>query len=136
MIKRIAHVGIATRSVEEAAGFYELLGLKVESVEFVEEQKVKAAVLNVGESALELLEATDSDSPIARFINQRGEGIHHITFEVEDLQGELRLLRAQDIALIDDQPREGANGKLVAFIHPRSTGGVLVELTQSPEGVE
>ena len=135
MIKRIAHVGIATGSVEEALGFYELLGLQVDTVEKIEDQLVRVAILKVGESALELLEATDAESPIARFIERRGEGLHHITFEVEDLAGELSKLRSQDISLIDEVPRIGANGKLVAFVHPRSTGGVLVELSQTPEGV-
>jgi methylmalonyl-CoA/ethylmalonyl-CoA epimerase len=136
MIKRIAHVGIATGSISDAAPFYELMGLQVDSVELVEEQKVRVAVLSVGESALELLEATDRDSSLARFIEKRGEGMHHITFEVEDLPGALGMLRSQNISLIDEQPRKGAGGKLIAFVHPRSTGGVLIELSQSPKGVD
>jgi methylmalonyl-CoA/ethylmalonyl-CoA epimerase len=136
MVKRIAHVGIATRSVSDAARFYNLLGLEVESVETNEEQKVKAAVLKVGESALELLEATEGDSPIARFIDKRGEGIHHITFEVDDIEEELSRLRETNISLIDERPKKGVEGRLVAFVHPSSTGGVLVELAQSVEGVE
>jgi len=136
MVKRIAHVGIATRSVADAARFYEILGLEVEAVELNEEQKVKAALLRVGESALELLEATGGDSPIARFIEKRGEGIHHITFEVDDIEKELATLRAENVSLINETPSEGVDGMLVAFIHPSSTGGVLIELTQTLEGAD
>ncbi len=136
MVKKIAHVGIATRSVNEAARFYELLGLKVGSVEFNEEQKVKAAVINLGESALELLEATEVDSPIARFIDKRGEGIHHITFEVDDIEEVLGKLKERGISLIDESPKQGLNANLVAFVHPGSTGGVLIEFAQNVEGVE
>lgn len=135
MVKRLVHVGIATRSVTEAARFYKLLGLEVESVEFCREQKVKVAVLKVGESALELLEATDADSPVGRFIDKRGEGIHHITFEVDNIEEELNKLRARNVSLINETPQKGVEGRLVAFIHPGSTGGVLVELAQRIEGV-
>jgi methylmalonyl-CoA epimerase len=136
MVKRIAHVGIATRSVTEAARFYRLLGLEVDSVESNEEQKVKAALLSVGNSALELLEATDDDSPVQRFIEKRGEGIHHITFEVEDIEETLGTLRAGNISLVNESPVKGIEGRLVAFVHPRSTGGVLIELTQTVEGMK
>ena len=134
MVTRIAHVGIATRSVDDAARFYELLGLEVDSVEVHADQKIKAAFLRVGDSALELLEATDEESPVARFIDKRGEGIHHITLEVDDLENELSKLQAEDIRLINEKPVEGVEGRLVAFVHPGSAGGVLVELTQSIEG--
>jgi methylmalonyl-CoA epimerase len=133
MVKRIAHVGIATRSVAEAAKFYELLGLEVDSVERNEEQKVNVAVLGVGDSALELMEATENDSPVQRFIDKRGEGIHHITFEVDDIEAELSKLRASNISLINESPVKGIEGALIAFVHPGSTGGVLVELTQTTE---
>jgi len=133
MVKRIAHVGIATRSVAEAAKFYKLLGLELNSLECNEEQKVNAALIRVGDSALELLEATDFDSPVQRFIDRRGEGMHHITFEVDDIEEELSRLRAEKVSLINESPVGGLEGTLVAFIHPRSTGGVLVELVQSGE---
>jgi methylmalonyl-CoA epimerase len=134
MVRKIAHVGIATNSIAEAARFYELLGLRVNWAEIHTDQKVKAAFLSVGESALELLEATEPDSPIARFLKKRGAGLHHITLEVEEIEEELRKLRENDIALINETPVRGADGSLVAFIHPSSTGGVLVELSQSVEG--
>ena len=134
MVTKIAHVGIATHSVEDAARFYELLGLEVDSVEVHADQKVKAAFLRVGDSALELLEATDDESPVARFIDKRGEGIHHITFEVDDLENELGRLRAENVRLINEEPVKGVEGRLVAFVHPGSAGGVLVELTQSTKG--
>lgn len=134
MVRKIAHVGIATKSVVDAARFYRLLGLEVGSVELHQGQKVKTALVAVGDSSLELLEATADDSTIARFIERRGEGIHHITFEVEDLEWELKRLRENDITLINEKPFKGVDGNLVAFVHPGSTGGVLIELLQPVEG--
>ncbi len=131
MIKRLAHVGIATRSLAVAIEFYRSIGLEVQTLEVVSGQKVKIAVMKIGDSALELLEATEEDSPISRFIEKRGEGVHHIAFEVEDLEQQLEQLKKQNVKLIDERPRLGADGLLIAFIHPHSTGGVLVELTQS-----
>jgi methylmalonyl-CoA/ethylmalonyl-CoA epimerase len=135
MIKRIAHIGIAARSVTDSARFFEILGLRVDSIELHRGQKVKAALLSVGESALELLEPTDVDSAIARFIEKRGEGIHHITFEVEDIEAELAKLREHEVSLIHARPIRGVDGSLIAFVHPSSTGGVLVELSQPGKGV-
>ena len=132
MIRRLAHVGIATRSLESLSRLYQDLGLEVETTETVPDQKVRAAILPVGDTAVELLEGTDPDSVISRFIAKRGEGIHHIAFEVDDLREDLKRLKERNVDLIDEVPRTGAEGRLIAFIHPRSTGGVLVELTQAP----
>ncbi len=136
MIKRIAHVGIATRSIAATREFYNYLGLEFDSVEVVEDQKVKVAILEVGDSAIELIEATQEDSLIKRFIDKRGAGLHHITLEVDNLETQLAFLRENGVKLIDEKPRQGAEGSLIAFVHPDSTGGVLIELSQSaPEGL-
>ena len=136
MIKRIAHVGIATQSIAVAGEFYNCLGLELDSVEVVEDQKVKVAIMKVGDSAIELIEATREDSLIKRFIDQRGPGLHHMTLEVDNLEEQLAFLREKSIKLIDEKPRQGAEGSLIAFVHPDSTGGVLIELSQpAPEGL-
>ncbi len=136
MIKRIAHVGIATRSIAATREFYNYLGLEFDSVEVVEDQKVKVAILEVGDSAIELIEATQEDSLIKRFIDKRGAGLHHITLEVDNLETQLAFLRENGVKLIDEKPRQGAEGSLIAFVHPDSTGGVLIELSQpAPEGL-
>jgi len=136
MIKRIAHVGIATRSIAAAGEFYNHLGLNFNTVEVVEDQKVRVALMEVGDSAIELIEATQEDSLIQRFIDQRGAGLHHITLEVDNLEEQLAFLREKSIKLIDQKPRLGVEGSLIAFVHPDSTGGVLIELTQpGPEGL-
>ena len=136
MIKRIAHVGIATQSIAATGEFYSHLGLEFDSVEVVEDQKVKVAILEVGDSAIELIEATQEDSLIKRFIDKRGAGLHHITLEVDNLEEQLAFLREKNIKLIDEKPRQGAEGSLIAFVHPDSTGGVLIELSQpAPEGL-
>ena len=134
MVKRIAHVGIATRSIAVTAEFYKSLGLDVDAIEIVADQKVKVAVMEVGDSAIELIEPTEDDSPIQRSLEARGEGMHHITFEVDDLAKQLEILKERNIKLIDEKPRPGAKGCLIAFIHPDSTGGVLVELSQPLSG--
>ena len=133
MIRRLAHVGIATRSLESLSRLYQDLGLKVKTTETVPDQKVRAAILPVGDTAVELLEGTEPDSVISRFVEKRGEGIHHLAFEVDDLRADLKRLKERNVDLIDEVPRIGAGGHLIAFIHPRSTGGVLVELTQAPD---
>lgn len=134
MIKKIAHVGIATRSIAVMSEFYKGLGLEIDAIETKKEHKVKAAIMRAGESAIELLEGTSDDSPVSRFIDKHGEGIHHISLEVDDLQGMLVKLKERGVKLIDERPRRGADGKIVAFVHPHSTGGVLVELCQEAEG--
>ena len=130
MIKRIAHVGIATQSIAAAGEFYSCLGLELNRVEVVEDQKVKVAILEVGDSAIELIEATQEDSLIKRFMDKRGPGLHHMTLEVDNLEEQLAFLREKGIRLIDEKPRQGAEGSLIAFVHPDSTGGVLIELSQ------
>jgi methylmalonyl-CoA/ethylmalonyl-CoA epimerase len=128
---KIDHVGVAVRSLRKALEAYEAgLGFRAALVEDVPEQHTRVAMLPIGESRIELLEATDENSPIARFIAKRGEGMHHICFQAEDLAGELRQLQRAGVRLIDTEPRPGAGGCLVAFIHPEGTGGVLVELSQ------
>ncbi len=136
MIKRIAHVGIATQSIAAAGEFYNCLGLELNKVEVVEDQKVKVAIMKVGDSAIELIEATQEDSLIQRFVDKRGPGLHHMTLEVDNLEEQLAFLRGKGIKLIDEKPRQGAEGSLIAFVHPESTGGVLIELSQPvPEGL-
>jgi len=130
VIKKIAHIGIATHSIDATLEFYKKLGLEVKCTEIVKDQQVKVAVMQVGDSAIELIESTAENSPVSRFISSRGQGLHHVTFEVNDLEKHLEILKDQNIRLIDENPRYGADGALVAFIHPDSTGGVLIELSQ------
>lgn len=128
---KIDHLGIATKSIEEALKFWEnSLGLKNVHTEVVEEQKVRVAMLPIGESRVELLEPTSEDSPISKFLEKRGGGIHHIAIEVENIEESLAKLKAEGTRLIDETPRIGAEGCLIAFVHPAATGGVLLELTQ------
>jgi|TARA_B100000809_G_scaffold249035_1_gene279836 methylmalonyl-CoA/ethylmalonyl-CoA epimerase len=129
------HIGIAVDDLEKALGFYrDGLGLNVDLTEDVPSQAVRAHFVETGNAKLELLEATSSESPIARSIERRGVGLHHITFRVDDLVEVLDYLRERGVRLIDDAPRDGAEGALVAFIHPRSTHGVLIELKQERNG--
>src|SRR5204862_7225056 len=126
------HVGIAVANLSDALAFYrDALGLEVEAPEEVASQRVRAHFIPVGESAIELLEATAEDSPIAKYVAKRGPGLHHITLRVDDIRAALTQLKAKGVRLIDETPREGAHGSLVAFIHPSSAHGVLVELTQA-----
>lgn len=130
MIKKIAHVGIATESIGVVADFYRLLGLEMDTMEVIKDQNVKLAMMKAGDSAVELIEPLEESSPVARFIEKRGEGMHHITFEVDEIEALLDKLKQANIKLIDEKPRPGAEGSLIAFIHPHSTGGVLIELCQ------
>jgi len=130
-VKKIDHVGIAVKSIEDVLPFYvETLNLPLLGVEEVESEKVKVAFLQVGESKIELLEPTSPDSPIAKFIEKRGEGIHHVALGVDDIEGRIAELKANGIQMIHDQPKIGAGGAHVAFMHPKSTGGVLYELCE------
>jgi methylmalonyl-CoA/ethylmalonyl-CoA epimerase len=132
---RLDHVGIAVADLAAAMVFYrDALGLEVDAPEEVASQSVRAHFIPLGDSALELLEATGGSSPIARYLHKRGPGLHHITLRVDDIAEALRELGARGVRLIDEQPRPGAHGSLVAFIHPESAHGVLVELKQTPPG--
>lgn len=125
------HIGIAVANLDEALRFYrDALGLEIEPPEDVPSQRVRAHFIPVGGASLELLEATAPDSPIAKFVASRGPGIHHITLRVDDIHAALARLKERGVRLIDETPREGAHGSLVAFIHPAGAHGVLVELTQ------
>lgn len=125
------HVGIAVKDLEEALAFYTgALGLDLEPAETIPSQRVRAHFVPAGEGFLELLEATDEHSPIARFVDRRGPGLHHLCLRVEDLGAVLADLKARGVRLIDETPRPGAQGSLVAFVHPSESHGVLVELKQ------
>jgi methylmalonyl-CoA/ethylmalonyl-CoA epimerase len=131
LTKKINHIGIAVKNIEASVPFYrDVLGMAYEGSEEVAEQKVRVAFLAVGESRIELLEPTSPDSPVAGFLEKNGEGTHHIAYEVADLEGALSDLRAAGVKLIDQSPRCGAHGALIAFLHPKATGGVLTELCQ------
>jgi len=128
-VTHIEHIGIAVANLEEAIKFYEeKLGLECYRVEEVQEQKVKTAFYKVGETKLELLETTSEEGPIGKFIEKRGEGLHHVAFAVEGIQENLDELAQQEVRLIDKTPRYGAEGLQIAFLHPKSTFGVLTEL--------
>lgn len=128
---KINHLGIATKDIAEALKFWEdALGLENVHMETVEDQKVRVAMLPIGESRIELLEPTSEDSPITKFLEKRG-GIHHIAVETEDIEAALTKLKRAGVRLIDEKPRIGAEGCLVAFVHPSSANGVLLELVQS-----
>ena len=133
MIRRVDHVGIAVRSLEEALAFWrDALGMRVAGTEEVASENVRVAFLPAGESRVELLEATVPDSSIGRFVTSRGPGIHHLTLAVSDVQRVLDRLAASGLPMLDRQPRTGAEGARVAFVHPRATGGVLLELVEGP----
>lgn len=129
MITNIEHIGIAVKDLDQSIKFYEdFLGTKCYAVEEVADQKVKTAFFKVGRTKIELLEGTSSESPITKFIEKRGEGVHHIAFAVDDIKSKLIELKAKNIQLIDSEPRLGAEGLQVAFIHPKATNGVLTEI--------
>ncbi len=132
-ILRIDHVGIAVKSLEEAKKLYEALGLTVTDVEEVAEQKVRVAFLPVEGSEIELLETTDPEGPIGKFIEKRGEGIQHIALRVDNIEAALEELKSRGFQLIDQKPRYGAGGARIAFLHPKSTNGVLLELSERKE---
>jgi len=132
VIKKIDHIAIVVHNIEEALQVYEgALGLELAEVKEVPEQAVRIAFLPVGESEIELVEPLTAESGIARFLEKRGEGLHHICLEVDDIEAALQDLAAQGVRLIDEQPRQGAHGR-VAFLHPKSAHGVLIELIEKP----
>jgi methylmalonyl-CoA/ethylmalonyl-CoA epimerase len=131
MIKRIAHIGIAVKELQSAKTVFEtLLNLAPSHDQRVEAQKVDVSSFHVDDTNLELTAGTDEDSPISKFIDKRGEGIHHLAFEVDDIKAEIARLKAAGVRMIDEEPRMGADNYWVAFIHPKSAGGVLVEICQ------
>lgn len=127
----IEHIGIAVRNLENAIAFYEkVFSLKCYKIEVVPEQKVKTAFFLVGQTKIELMEPTDPEGPVGRFIEKKGEGLHHIAFAVKGIEEQLRLAERQGVKLIDTNPRRGAEGLDIAFLHPKSTSGVLIELCE------
>ncbi len=131
MITELDHIGIAVKNLDDALEIYErILGLKVEKIRDFEEQKVKTAFLLAGETKIELLEPTDKEGPVARFIEKRGEGVHHLAFTVTDIEAALQKMKDKGIAVVDEKPRIGAEGFKIAFLHPKSTKNVLVELCE------
>ena len=130
-MRKIEHLGIAVKSIEESSKVYEsLLGRPSYKTEKVESEGVITQFFQIGESKIELLEATNPESPIAKFIEKRGEGIHHIAYEVEDIIVEIKRLKREGFVMIHEHPKSGADNKEIAFLHPKSTGGILVELCQ------
>lgn len=133
-ISHIEHIGIAVKNLDESIKFYEkVFGLKCYAIEEVSEQKVKTAFFLVGQTKIELLESTSPDGPIGKFIEKKGEGIHHIAFAVKDLQKSLDEIKHNNVQLIDENVRKGAEGLNIVFLHPKSTFGVLTELCEKPE---
>ena len=129
-ILKIDHIGIAVKNLAESAKLYEMLGIQSTGSEVVAEQQVKVSFFPVGDSEIELLESTSPDGPIARYIEKNGEGIQHLALRVDDIEAALEELKANGIRLIDEKPRYGAGGAKIAFVHPKSTGGILLELSQ------
>ena len=130
-MNKIEHLGIAVKNIESSLKVYEaLLNTQLYKTEIVESEGVKTAFLQIGESKIELLEATKEDSPIAKFLEKKGQGIHHIAFDVTDIYAEIERLKAEGFELIHQAPKAGADNKLIAFLHPKSTDGILVELCQ------
>jgi methylmalonyl-CoA/ethylmalonyl-CoA epimerase len=131
-LSHIEHIGIAVADLESAVSFYEkILGLKCYNIEEVADQKVRTAFFQIGQTKIELLQSTDPEGPIGKFIEKRGEGIHHIAFSVEKIEDQLEHASKMGVKLIDSSPRKGAEGMDIAFLHPKSTSGVLIELCEN-----
>ncbi len=134
MIKKINHIAIAVNNVEEAAKFYkDVMGLTLSGVEVVPAQKTKVGFLKIGESNIELVEPAETDSPLVKFLEAKGQGIHHICFEVNDVEAEVKTYLEKGATMVDQKPRPGAHNTKVAFVHPKSSGGVLIELCELPK---
>lgn len=130
-VTKLDHIGIAVKNIDEALAFYrDTLGIASTGTEVIEEQKVKVAFLPLGDTELELLESTSPEGPVAKFIEKRGEGIQHIALRVENIEEALRELKEKDFKLIDQQPRYGAGNAKIAFLHPKATGGILLEISE------
>jgi methylmalonyl-CoA/ethylmalonyl-CoA epimerase len=129
-ILKVDHIGIAVKNLTESSKLYEMLGIKSAGVEEVAEQKVKVCFFPVGDSEIELLESTAPDGPIAKYIEKNGEGLQHLALRVDNLEAALAELKAKGVRLIDEKPRYGAGGAKIAFVHPKSTGGILLELSE------
>ncbi len=130
MLKKIDHIGIAVESLEESKKIFQLLGLQFKGEEEVEDQKVKVAFFQIGEVNIELLEPTSDDSPIKKFLEKKGQGIHHIAYNSDNIEKDLKKFEDEGIALIDKTPRIGAHNKKIAFLHPKSTAKILTEICQ------
>jgi len=131
MINKIEHIGIAVKSLKDSNKLFEsLFGEKHYKIESVESENVNTSFFMLGDNKIELLESTDDDGPIGKFIAKKGEGIHHIAFDVDDLKKEIKRLKKEGFHVLNDEPKKGADNKLVAFLHPKSTNGVLIELCQ------
>jgi len=132
MITRINHIGIAVNSINDAVKLYtDVLGLKVQDIEVIEDQRARTAIISVGDSKIELIESTDPEGTIAKYIESRGEGLHHLALEVSNIQEALGAMVNKGITLIDEKPRKGVGNSNIAFLHPKSTGRVLIELVES-----
>ena len=131
---KIGHLGIAVKEIAEARRlFQDIFGMELVGTENVEEQKVTASIFSLGDSEIEILESTSPDGPVAKFIERRGEGIQHLAIQVDNLDAALEELKDKGIRLIDEKPREGASGARIAFLHPKSTLGILIELSERPQ---
>lgn len=134
MLKKINHVAIAVNNIEEAAKFYKnVLGLNLSDVEVVAAQKTRAGFFRIGESNIELVQPAEPDSPLVKFLETKGQGIHHICFEVNDIEAEVKALLEKGATMVDQKPRPGAHQTKVAFVHPKSSSGVLIELCELPK---
>lgn len=134
MLKKINHIAIAVNNIEEAAKFYqEVMGLTLTGVEVVTAQKTRVGFFKIGESNIELVQPAEPDSPLTKFLETKGQGIHHICFEVDDVEAEVKAFLEKGATMIDQKPRPGAHGTKVAFVHPKSSNGVLIELCEFPK---
>jgi len=132
MITKIDHIGIAVKSIDEAAKLYtDVLGLRVKDIEVVVDQRARTAIIPAGETKIELIESTDPEGAIAKFIESRGEGLHHVALGVSNIEGALKAIKEKGIPLIDEKPRKGVENSNIAFLHPRGTGRVLIEFVES-----